>query len=400
MAVLSARRVDPFNLLVDYGIWAALGIAIIAAAASTPRFLSAANIHDLMSSMAVLGIVSVGQTVVVLSGGIDLSVGMLMGLVTVLTNGIMNGDPALAWPMIALGVAIGIAVGLVNGGLLVLTRIDPLILTFGMLSILTGAIFVYTDQTVGSAPDNFRQIAEGALGPFPILFLIMLAVALVAWVVLTRTPFGRYVYAIGGSEEHARRAGIAIGRMKLSIYTISGLCAGIAGVGLAAPARLRLHSRRTGVRARFDRRCGSRRHLPRRRSRRRGRNYRQRAASGHPRQRARPGGSESLRSTGGEGLGSGGRGGAVHAGTTGMSLSFNIGRSWRRGNLRGAGPARHLGRRCALLVAVASVLSPYFFSINNFLNILNQSSVVGITAVGVTLVMITGAVDLSVGSVH
>lgn len=234
MAVLSARRVDPFNLLVDYGIWAALGIAIIAAAASTPRFLSAANIHDLMSSMAVLGIVSVGQTVVVLSGGIDLSVGMLMGLVTVLTNGIMNGDPALAWPMIALGVAIGIAVGLVNGGLLVLTRIDPLILTFGMLSILTGAIFVYTDQTVGSAPDNFRQIAEGALGPFPILFLIMLAVALVAWVVLTRTPFGRYVYAIGGSEEHARRAGIAIGRMKLSIYTISGLCAGIAGVGLAA----------------------------------------------------------------------------------------------------------------------------------------------------------------------
>ena len=109
MAVLSARRVDPFNLLVDYGIWAALGIAIlIAAAASTPRFLSAANIHDLMSAMAVLGIVSVGQTVVILSGGIDLSVGMLMGLVTVLTNGIMNGDPALAWPMVALGVAIGI----------------------------------------------------------------------------------------------------------------------------------------------------------------------------------------------------------------------------------------------------------------------------------------------------
>lgn len=234
MAALSGRRADPFNLLIDYGIWAALGIAILAAAASAPRFLSAANIHDLMSAMAVLGIVSVGQTVVILSGGIDLSVGMLMGLVTVLTNGIMNGDPALAWPMVVLGVAIGLAVGFANGILLVLTRIDPLILTFGMLSILAGVIFVYTDRTIGSAPANFRQIAERSLGPFPVLFLVMASVALVAWVVLTRTRFGRYVYAIGGSEEHARRAGIAIGRMKVAIYTISGLYAGIAGVGLAA----------------------------------------------------------------------------------------------------------------------------------------------------------------------
>jgi len=230
----SARRGEPFNLLIDYGIWAALGIAILTAAAGAPGFLSGANIHDLMSAMAVLGIVSVGQTFVVLSGGIDLSVGVVMGLVTVLTNGIMNGDPALAWPMATLGVAIGIAVGLANGILLVLTRIDPLILTFGMLSILTGVIFTYTDRTVGSAPDNFRQIAEGALGPFPILFLVMAAVALIAWVVLSRTRFGRYVYAIGGSEEHARRAGVPVGRMKMTIYGISGLYAGIAGVGLAA----------------------------------------------------------------------------------------------------------------------------------------------------------------------
>jgi ribose/xylose/arabinose/galactoside ABC-type transport system permease subunit len=234
MASLSARRADPVSLLVDYGIWAALIIAIAVAAVSAPNFLSASNIHDLMSAMAVLGIVSVGQTIVILSGGIDLSVGMLMGLVTVLANGIMDGDAKLAWPMVMLGLAIGLSVGLVNGVMLIVTRIDPLILTFGMLSILTGAIFVYTDRTIGSAPSNFRQIAEGSLGPFPVIFLVMIAVALIAWVVLTRTRFGRYVYAIGGSEEHARRAGIAIGRMKVAIYTISGLYAGIAGVGLAA----------------------------------------------------------------------------------------------------------------------------------------------------------------------
>jgi ribose/xylose/arabinose/galactoside ABC-type transport system permease subunit len=234
MAALSARRADRISLFVDYGIWAALIIAMAVAAVSAPNFLSASNIYDLMSAMAVLGIVSVGQTIVILSGGIDLSVGMLMGLVTVLTNGIMDGDPTLAWPMVVLGLAIGLSVGLANGVMLILARIDPLILTFGMLSILTGIIFVYTDRTIGSAPANFRQIAEGSIGPFPVLFLVMLLVALIAWVLLTRTRFGLYVYAIGGSEEHARRAGVPIGAMKVAIFALSGLYAGIAGVGLAA----------------------------------------------------------------------------------------------------------------------------------------------------------------------
>jgi ribose/xylose/arabinose/galactoside ABC-type transport system permease subunit len=234
MAALSARRADRISLFVDYGIWAALIIAMAVAAVSAPNFLSASNIYDLMSAMAVLGIVSVGQTIVILSGGIDLSVGMLMGLVTVLTNGIMDGDPTLAWSMVVLGLAIGLSVGLANGVMLILTRIDPLILTFGMLSILTGIIFVYTDRTIGSAPANFRQIAEGSIGPFPVLFLVMLLVALIAWVLLTRTRFGLYVYAIGGCEEHARRAGVPIGAMKVAIFALSGLYAGIAGVGLAA----------------------------------------------------------------------------------------------------------------------------------------------------------------------
>jgi ribose transport system permease protein len=234
MAALSARRADRISLFVDYGIWAALIIAMAVAAVSAPNFLSASNIYDLMSAMAVLGIVSVGQTIVILSGGIDLSVGMLMGLVTVLTNGIMDGDPTLAWPMVVLGLAIGLSVGLASGVMLILARIDPLILTFGMLSILTGIIFVYTDRTIGSAPVNFRQIAEGSIGPFPVLFLVMLLVALIAWVLLTRTRFGLYVYAIGGSEEHARRAGVPIGAMKVAIFALSGLYAGIAGVGLAA----------------------------------------------------------------------------------------------------------------------------------------------------------------------
>jgi ribose/xylose/arabinose/galactoside ABC-type transport system permease subunit len=227
-------RTSAPDLLAAYGIWIALAVLVIVATAGSPAFLTGANIKNILQSMAILGIVSVGQTFVIISGGIDLSVGMLMGLVTVLTNGIMNGDPRLAGQMVVLGIAIGLGVGLFNGTMLILTRIHPLILTFGMLSVLEGVIFLYTNQTIGIAPSNFRQIAEGSVGPIPALFLIMAIVVLLAWIVLTRTTFGRYVYALGGSEEHARRSGIGVRRMKLSIYTISGLCAGIAGIGLAA----------------------------------------------------------------------------------------------------------------------------------------------------------------------
>jgi ribose/xylose/arabinose/galactoside ABC-type transport system permease subunit len=221
-------------LLSSYGIWVALAILVIVATIGSPAFLTGANTKDVMQSMAILGIVATGQTFVIISGGIDLSVGMLMGLVTVLTNGIMNGDPKLAGQMVALGIAIGLGVGLINGTLLILTRIHPLILTFGMLSVLEGMIFLYTNQTIGTAPHNFRQIAEGTVGPLPVLFLIMAAVVLLAWMALTRATFGRYVYALGGSEEHARRAGIGVSRTKIAVYAISGVCAGIAGIGLAA----------------------------------------------------------------------------------------------------------------------------------------------------------------------
>jgi ribose/xylose/arabinose/galactoside ABC-type transport system permease subunit len=222
------------DLMGAYGIWVALGILVVVAAIDSRAFVTGANATEITTAMAVLGIVAVGQTFVIVAGGIDLSVGMLMGLVTVLTNGIMNGNPKLAGQMVLLGIGIGLTVGLFNGVLLVVTRIHPLILTFGMLSVLQGIIFLYTDQTIGVAPSNFRQIAEGAIGPVPVLFLIMLSVAAVAWVLLNRTVFGRYVFALGGSEEHARRAGIGVRWLKIAVYTLSGLCAGIAGIGLAA----------------------------------------------------------------------------------------------------------------------------------------------------------------------
>ncbi len=220
--------------MASYGIAVVLVGLILVSALVSPAFLSADNLVNLLRQTAPLAIVALGQTFVILAGGIDLSVGMLIGLVTVLGNGIMDGRPEYAAPIVVLGLALGLAVGLFNGLVVAFARIHPLILTFGMMSVLQGAIFMYTDRTVGVAPENFKQIAYGSVGPLPVPALLLLALLAFSWLVLARTPFGRYVYALGGSEISARRAGVNTTLVKVAVYVLSGLSAGIAGLVVAA----------------------------------------------------------------------------------------------------------------------------------------------------------------------
>jgi ribose transport system permease protein len=231
-----------------YGVFVALGLTLLVGSVAVPSFATPQNLDAVLRQAAVLGIVALGQTFVILTAGIDLSVGMLMGLVTVLANGVMAGDPALIPVIVALGVAIGLGVGIANGLGVVIARVHPLIVTLAMLSVLQGAIFVYTDRTVGSAPSEFRALAYGSVGPIPTPFLVLLALAFVCWVVLARTPLGRYVYAVGSDAGAARRAGIGVGRVTVAAYAICGLLAGLAGLVLAA----RLGSGYTGAGAGFE----------------------------------------------------------------------------------------------------------------------------------------------------
>ena len=218
----------------EYGVGLVLIVLVVTATLISPTFLSPDNVSNLLRQTAPLMIVALGQTFVILAGGIDLSVGMLIGLVTVLGNGIMDGRPEYALPIMVLGLGLGLAVGLFNGLVVTLARIHPLILTFGMLSVLQGAIFMYTDKTIGVAPENFKHIAYGSLGPLPAPALLAAGLTTVSWLVLARTGFGRYVYALGGSEVSARRAGINTALVKIAVYAISGLSAGIAGLVVAA----------------------------------------------------------------------------------------------------------------------------------------------------------------------
>jgi ribose transport system permease protein len=225
-----------FRRTVDAGyvIWFAIAMLALAAGFRSPLVFSPSNVEEVMRAMSILGIVAVGQTLVVASGGMDLSAGMVMGLVTVTVNGLMNGDSSLALPLSLLALAIGLGIGMVNGLLVSTLRIHPLILTFGMFWVIEGAIFVYTDKTIGKSASNLHEVAYGSIGVIPISFLIMLFAGFIGWMVLHRTVFGRYTLALGGSEEYSRRHGIGIRKMKIAVYSLSGLSAGLAGLILAA----------------------------------------------------------------------------------------------------------------------------------------------------------------------
>jgi ribose/xylose/arabinose/galactoside ABC-type transport system permease subunit len=217
-----------------YAVWIVLLAVVIAGVLSTSLFLTESNIRALLQNMAILGIVAVGQTVVIAGGAMDLSVGMLMGLVVVLSNGIMKGDPSLAAPVVGFALALGLLVGVINGVLLVITRIHPLILTFGALSVIQGLIFLYTDKPIGSGASNFRLLAQGMVGPLPVPFLILMATAFVVWLVLNRTTLGTQILATGAGEEQARRGGVSVSRIRIVVFAVSGLTAALAGLVLSA----------------------------------------------------------------------------------------------------------------------------------------------------------------------
>jgi ribose/xylose/arabinose/galactoside ABC-type transport system permease subunit len=227
------RSVAASALSGRYGIVALLGAMTLLAAVGVPEFRTIGNLTNVAVQSAALAVLAVGQTVVIIAGLIDLSVGMLIGLIVVVTSDLMNGQSAMTAIGILVALGLGGGIGLVNGLLNNLLRIHPLILTFGMLSILQGVIFVYTDRSVGWTSPEFAWMANETIAGVPFAVILVAAVAGAVHFLLDRTRFGRHLFAVGGSEEHARRAGIATGTIKIWAFVISGLSAGIAAILVA-----------------------------------------------------------------------------------------------------------------------------------------------------------------------
>jgi ribose/xylose/arabinose/galactoside ABC-type transport system permease subunit len=214
-------------------IWLLLAGAMALAAAMVPSFADPANLSNLARQSVVLALIALGQTFVIAAGLIDLSVGMIAGLVVVLACALMQGDPgAMVWVTAAM-LALGAAIGAANGLLLTALRLHPLILTFGMLSVLQGAIFTFTDRSVGRPSPQLSALANGSVWGVPASLLVVLVAAAGLHVLLTRARFGHHLLAAGGAPEAARRAGVSLPRVHLGVFALAGLCAAAGGLLLA-----------------------------------------------------------------------------------------------------------------------------------------------------------------------
>jgi len=213
-----------------------IGLAVLCAVlwALTPHFLTVSNLLNVTQQTSINAIVAVGMTFVIISGGIDLSVGSIVALSGVALGALLQSGQPLAVALAA-ALAVGLACGLLNGALVSVGGLPPFIATLGMMSVARGAALVFTEgRPVSGFDEGFRSIATGSVGFVPAPVVVMIAVYVVAHVVLTRTTFGRYVYAIGGNEEATRLSGVAVRFHKTMIYGVSGLMSAVAAIVLTA----------------------------------------------------------------------------------------------------------------------------------------------------------------------
>ena len=196
----------------------------------TDEFLTGDNMANLARQVAVFGIIAVGQLLIILTAGIDLSVGSVLGLTGCITAELLvTGAPI---PVAILGgLAAGAVIGIFNGVLVAYFKLPPFIVTLGMLGIARGAVLVLTDaSTVQPLPDAFGDIANGNFIGLPNLLWLFALVVVTTAFVLRRTVFGRYIYAVGSNPESARLAGVPVTKVLVAVYAIGGLLAAVGGV--------------------------------------------------------------------------------------------------------------------------------------------------------------------------
>jgi ribose transport system permease protein len=229
------------------GVWAWLGeirnlglvgvlvvLAIIGWISKPDSFPTSSNLTTVLTQASVIGVITVGQTFVIIGGGIDLSVGALMALASVWATTVATQTMG-TWAVIMVALLVGVGVGLINGLLIAYGRLVPLIGTLAMLATARGlAQKISNKQTQIVHSQTINNLASNKVLGLPMLVWIFAAVAVIGWVVLNRTTYGRRTFAVGGNPEAARLAGINVRVHTASLYVLSGLCCGIAAIMIAA----------------------------------------------------------------------------------------------------------------------------------------------------------------------
>ena len=234
-----------------------IGLVILFSIIS-PNFMTTYNIIILIRQVSFAAISAVGLMFVMIGGGIDLSIGSQIILTNVVLSIMMvywNVPLIVAIPIILL---LGTALGAFNGFLSIKLKIHPLIITLGTASIYKGVGYIIAaSRNIMGFPDFFRWFGQGYIGPIPVPIIIMIIVALIGNFILTRTYFGRYIFALGGNEEAARLAGVNINRMKVILFSICGFISGITSVLLLSRVFAGQTSHRRGHRIRLSDCCAA-----------------------------------------------------------------------------------------------------------------------------------------------
>lgn len=226
------------SALSDLGIGIALIFEVILFAILSPYFFTPENILNVSLQVSITAIIAVGMTFVILTGGIDLSVGAIVALSGVITTSILKFDLPFSEAMplaILAGLVLGAFSGMVAGTFITRYSITPFIVTLAIMTIARGASYMYTDgRPIWGLPDAFSVLGNGRILHVPVPTLIMLVLYVAAYVVLRHTRFGRYVYAVGGNSEAARLAGIDTRSVLVWVYVLCGMGAALSGMILAS----------------------------------------------------------------------------------------------------------------------------------------------------------------------
>ena len=226
------------RLLIDNKAFLALVLLVVVSAAMSDNFLTGDNLLNVLRQTSINAIIAMGVTFVILTAGIDLSVGAVLALSGAFAAS-MTASGLAPWISVPGSIAAGAAMGMVSGLFVAFGRIQAFVVTLVAMTVVRGATLVYTDGRPisiggGDVADAFWQLGGGYWMGIPIPIYLMFFVFVLCWAVLHHTRFGRHVYAVGGNEQVARLSGINVNRIKVSVYAIAGACAALAGVVLTA----------------------------------------------------------------------------------------------------------------------------------------------------------------------
>jgi ribose/xylose/arabinose/galactoside ABC-type transport system permease subunit len=223
------------RLLSRYGSSVMLAVLVVLMSFTSKEFLTVHNLTNVVRQVSIFAIIGTGMTFVIITAGIDLSVGSLLALTSCVAMTVIDSAPGMDYVGILAGLVIGALAGAANGVVIARFRVPPFIATLAGLTVFRGLSLVVTGGLpIIKLEGSFRFIGSGMIWGIPVPVIIMLFVVVVMQIVLSRTAFGAYVYAVGGNEEAARLSGIKVGWVKFWSYVLCGFLAGLSGMILMA----------------------------------------------------------------------------------------------------------------------------------------------------------------------